>query len=47
MVVIVYMGIVDDGYYIIYRRFELLQGNEQGLKWFYIFDELVEVILRD
>lgn len=47
MAVIVHMGTVDDGHYITYRRFELPQGNEQGSKWLYTSDELVEVTSRD
>lgn len=47
MAVIVHMGTVDDGHYITYRRFEMPQGNEQGSKWLYTSDELVEVTSRD
>lgn len=47
MAVIVHMGTVDDGHYITYRRFEMPQGNEQGSKWLYTSDELMEVTSRD
>lgn len=48
MAVIVHVGTVDDGHYVTYRRFEMpQQGNEQGSKWLYTSDELVEVTSRD
>lgn len=48
MAVIVHVGTVDDGHYVTYRRFEMpQQGNEQGSKWLYTSDELVEVTSQD